>query len=193
MGIISIILIGIGLAMDAFAVSLTIGLETEHKNRNTAALKSGMYFGGFQALMPLIGWFLGVNFIRYIEKVDHWIAFILLSVVGGKMIIDSLKNEEDEEESINSLSHKKFMILAIATSIDALAVGLSCAFLNINILTVILIVGLITFALSMFAVFAGKIFGVILKDKAGIVGGVILIGIGLNILIEHLEIFRTLI
>jgi len=185
--IISIIFTAIGLAMDAFAVSLTIGLETAKEERHKVALKAGIYFGGFQALMPLVGWFLGVKFTKYIENIDHWIAFFLLMIIGGKMLIDSLKGEDDSDIDVHS--NKRFLILAIATSIDALAVGVSCAFLNINITTTISIIGIITFILSIIAVYIGKVFVSVLKDKAGIIGGLILILIGFQILIEHLKLF----
>lgn len=184
MSIISIVLTAIGLSMDAFAVSLTTGLKIAKEERKKVALKAGVYFGCFQAIMPLIGWGLGIKFTKYIENIDHWIAFFLLVIVGGKMLIDSLKGEENDE--IDVQSNKRFLILAIATSIDALAVGVSIAFLNINISTVIAIIGIITCILSMIAVYIGKAFGEVLKDKAGILGGIILILIGFEILIEHL-------
>lgn len=185
MSILSLILTAIGLSMDAFAVSLTTGLKTSKEERNKIALKAGIYFGGFQALMPLIGWALGVKFTKYIENIDHWIAFILLAIIGGKMIVDGLKAEDDDEiEDLHS--NKKFLILAVATSIDALAVGVSFAFLGINIIESVIIIGLVTFILSVIAVYIGKILGERLKNKSGIIGGVILILIGLQILAEHL-------
>lgn len=184
MSFISIVFTAIGLAMDAFAVSLTIGLKVIKEERNKVALKAGIYFGGFQALMPLAGWLLGVKFTKYIQSIDHWIAFFLLSIVGGKMLFDTLKGEE--EENIDIHSNKRFLILAIATSIDALAVGVSSAFLNIDIITVISIIGIVTFILSVIAIHIGKAFGKSLQDKAGIVGGIILILIGVQILFEHL-------
>lgn len=191
MSIISIILTAIGLSMDAFAVSLIMGLKASKEERGKIALKAGIYFGGFQALMPLVGWLLGVKFTKYIESIDHWIAFFLLIIIGGKMLVDSLKDEEEAAgvEEIDAHSNRRFLILAVATSIDALAVGISCAFLNINIITVISIIGIITFVFSTIAVYIGKAFGNVLKDKAGIIGGIILILIGFEILIDHLELF----
>lgn len=187
MSIVSIFFTAIGLAMDAFAVSLTIGLRGNQSDRNKLALKAGVYFGGFQALMPFIGWVLGIKFTKYIESVDHWIAFILLSAIGVKMLIDSLKGEEEEDVDVHT--NKKFLLLAVATSIDALAVGVSLAFLNINIISSVAIIGVVTFVLSMIAVYLGKIIGGFLQKKAGVIGGIILILIGVNILCEHLKLF----
>lgn len=187
MSIVSLVLTAIGLAMDAFAVSITIGLKGKQQEKKVLALKSGIYFGGFQALMPLIGWLLGIRFTKYIENIDHWIAFILLSIIGGKMLIESIKGEEDDEIDVHT--NKKFLILAIATSIDALAVGVSLAFLNINIWLSILIIGAVTFVLSIIAVYLGEVIGEFLKNKAGILGGIILIFIGIKILLEHLNLF----
>ncbi|MBW6410489.1 manganese efflux pump MntP [Clostridium weizhouense] len=188
MPILLIIFIAIGLAMDAFAISLTTGLKVSENEKKKIALKAGIYFGGFQALMPLIGWSLGYGFNQYIQELDHWIAFILLSIVGGKMIYESLFGDEDEE-NIDINSNKRFLILAIATSIDALAVGVSFAFLNVNILTAAFIIGIITFIISLIAVYVGKIVGNLLRNKAEIVGGIILILIGFQILAEHLKLF----
>lgn len=186
MSIISLVFTAIGLAMDAFAVSITIGLKGKREEKKKLALKAGLYFGGFQALMPFIGWILGIKFTKYIQSVDHWIAFILLSIIGAKMLIDSLKGEE---EDVDVHTNKKFFLLAVATSIDALAVGVSLAFLNINIALSITIIGIITFALSILAVYLGEVLGGFLKKKAGIIGGIILILIGINILLEHLNLF----
>lgn len=184
MSILSIILTAIGLAMDAFAVSLTIGMSVNNKEKSNIAIKCGIYFGLFQGIMPLLGWLLGIKFTKYIQKVDHWIAFILLCFIGIKMIIDSLKSEEDVEEK--EYNNKTFLILAIATSIDALAIGVTFAFLKINIISSVLIIGIITFILSMAAVYLGKIIGNFIKNKAGILGGIILIIMGLKILLQHL-------
>lgn len=186
MSVISLILTAIGLAMDAFAVSITIGLEGKKQEKRMLSLKSGLYFGGFQALMPFIGWLLGIKFTKYIESIDHWIAFILLGIIGAKMLVDSLKGE-DEEVDVNT--NKNFLLLAIATSIDALAVGVSLAFLNINIWLSIFIIGIVTFILSIIAVYLGELLGTFLKKKAGILGGIILIFIGFKILVEHLNLF----
>lgn len=185
MNLISIVMIAIGLSMDAFAVSLTTGMTTDKSNRLKIAFKAGIFFGGFQGIMPLIGWLLGINFIQYIEKIDHWIAFILLVFIGGKMIIESIRDKGEEEKEID-LSNKKFLILAIATSIDALAVGVSFAFLNVNIIFASLVIACITFIFSFAAVYIGKIFGEVLKSKSEIIGGIILVIMGSKILIEHL-------
>ena len=187
MSIISIFLTAVGLAMDAFAASITIGINISKENKRKIALKTGMFFGGFQAVMPFIGWLLGVNFIEYIEKIDHWIAFVLLSFIGGKMIFESLKKDnykKDEKE----YSNKSFFLLAIATSIDALAVGVSFAFLNVNILYAVIMIGIVTMLLSIMAVYLGKVLGEKFKNKAELFGGAILIVIGIKILLEHLNI-----
>ena len=179
----TIVLIAVGLAMDAFAVSIAKGISFAGNRRKTGILLASL-FGGFQMLMPLIGWLAGLSFKDLIMGVDHWIAFGLLSFIGGKMIYDSIKKKEDsKEENIKLFSA---LTLAVATSIDALMVGLSFAFLEISIAAPILIIGLITFGLSltgfMFGCSIGKIFG----NRIKIVGGLILILIGLRILIEHL-------
>lgn len=190
MSILSIILIAIGLSMDAFAVALTTGMKTNDCNRNKIAIKAAVYFGVFQGIMPLIGWSLGIKFTSYIENIDHWIAFILLSIIGGKMIYEALKSkEEDEKEEEDYTSNKRFLILAIATSIDALAVGVSFAFLNVNIITAVIIIALITFILSLIAVYLGRLLGEVLKSKAELAGGIILVIIGIKILVEHLGLF----
>ncbi|MBD7912928.1 MULTISPECIES: manganese efflux pump MntP family protein [Clostridium] len=188
MSLISIILIGIGLSMDAFAVSITAGINTSNNEKRKIALKSGLFFGIFQGLMPLLGWAMGIKFSEYIEKVDHWIAFILLSVIGGKMLIEALRGGDEEENTGDSrdYTNKRFLILAIATSIDALAVGISFAFLNVNILSAIIIIAAITFVLCIVAVYLGKIIGDIFRTRAEVLGGIILILIGVKILLEHL-------
>lgn len=184
MSILSIILIAIGLSMDAFAVSMSIGINTKEENKLKMALKSGIFFGGFQAIMPLIGWLLGVKFAYYIEKIDHWVAFLLLAFIGGKMLYEAFHNEE--ENDIKEYSNKEFFILAIATSIDALAVGVSFALLSVNIVYAVSIIGVTTMILSIVAVFIGKVLGSVFKSKAEILGGLILVGIGIKILVEHL-------
>ena len=188
MSLISVILTAIGLAMDAFAVSLTIGIAANDREKSKIAVKCGVYFGIFQGIMPLIGWGLGIRFTRYIQKVDHWIAFILLCSIGIKMIVDSLKFEKEDE--VQEYSNKTFFILAIATSIDALAIGVTFAFLNINIISSVLIIAVITFILSASAVYLGKIIGSFIKNKAGIFGGIILVAMGFKILLEHLGIIK---
>lgn len=184
---ITILLTAVGLSMDAFAVSLTIGLDVDKDKQKKAALMSGVYFGGFQALMPVIGYLLGVKFTKYIESVDHWIAFVLLAVIGVNMIREALSGDNDKEEMpADYLNHKKFVMLAIATSIDALAVGVSFAFLSVNIISSAVTIGITTFLFSVAAVVIGKKIGEIIKNKAEILGGVILIIIGIKILLEHI-------
>ena len=187
MNFITILLTAVGLSMDAFAVSLTIGLDVDKDKQKKAALMSGLYFGGFQALMPVIGYLLGVKFTKYIESVDHWIAFVLLAVIGVNMIREALSGDDDKEEMpADYLNHKKFVVLAIATSIDALAVGVSFAFLSVNIISSAVTIGITTFLFSVAAVVIGKKIGEIIKNKAEILGGVILIIIGIKILLEHI-------
>ena len=176
--IIELFLIGVGLSMDAFAVSICKGLGMEKINKKQA-FTIGLYFGGFQALMPLIGWFLGIRFQQYITSIDHWIAFILLVCIGGKMVV---------EKKDQPLDHKEMFLLAVATSIDALAVGITFAFLDTPIIEAIVIIGCTTFVLSIVGVIVGNFFGTRYKKKAEIIGGIILILIGLKILLEHLGI-----
>lgn len=184
MGILEIFFIGIGLSMDAFAVSICKGLSVK-KLQLKNALTCGIYFGGFQALMPLIGYILGVQFKNKIESIDHWIAFVLLALIGINMIKEAFS---DEENSDNDFSFRTMVLLAIATSIDALAVGVTFAFLSVNILLAIAIIGCTTFIIAIIGVKIGNIFGLKYKKNAEIAGGVILILIGLKILLEHLNI-----
>lgn len=186
--IITAILLGIGLAMDAFAVSVTNGL-CAGKFKARHALADGLTFGLFQAAMPLIGFFLGLSFMKYIEPLDHWIAFILLGGIGANMIIGVLKKGEEETCAASPFTVKNLLVQGVATSIDALAVGIGFstqlsgygdAFLTVGI------IGVSTFIISTAGVYIGKLFGGLLKEKAQILGGVILIGIGAKILIEHL-------
>lgn len=169
--------------MDAFAVSITNGITIKHQRINNA-LKIGLFFGSFQALMPLIGWLTGLRLRDFISGIDHWVAFGLLSLIGGKMIYESTKIVRDKE--IISLNVFVLLILSIATSIDALVVGLSFAFLKISIATPIIIIGIITFMLSFFGVLVGNRLGHFFENKMEIIGGFILIGIGIKILIQHL-------
>ena len=179
MTLLELFLIAVGLSMDAFAVSVCKGLSVKEKSLKTS-LVAGLYFRGFQALMPLIGYLLGVN---YITSFDHWIAFVLLSVIGFNMI----KEARDESCDVNpSTDFKNMIVLAVATSIDALAVGVTFAFLNVKIIPAISFIGATTFVLSMFGVKIGNIFGIRYKSKAEISGGVILICMGIKILVEHL-------
>lgn len=188
MDLVSLIFLAIGLAMDAFAVSIALGLKVPVKDKWKTALKAGLFFGIAQGVMPLIGWILGNGFSKYIESIDHWVAFILLAIIGGKMIYEAIHPDEDEESEVDT-GMKRMFILAIATSIDALAVGISFAFLNVNIINAVLIIGIITLVTSAIGVIIGKIFGDLFSGKAEIVGGVILILIGLKILVEHLRLF----
>lgn len=189
MGIAELFLIGVGLSMDAFAVSVCKGLNMRKVNK-LHCFVIALFFGGFQALMPLIGWVLGKQFEQYITSIDHWIAFILLAFIGGKMIVEALKEEEEEINKTESrLDIKELFILAVATSIDALAVGITFAFLNVSILPAITIIGCTTFVLSAIGVFIGNIFGSRYKSKAELVGGAILVLLGLKILLEHLGLF----
>lgn len=186
MSFIEIIFIGVGLAMDAFAVSVCKGLSTK-KLELKHSLICGGYFGFFQALMPFVGYILGVQFKDKIESIDHWIAFILLLLIGINMIKESFDNDEDCDPDF---SFKAMIPLAIATSIDALAIGVTFAFLNVNIIYAIVVIGITTFIISMVGVKIGHIFGSKYKSKAEIVGGMILIIMGTKILLEHLGIFN---
>jgi len=175
--------------MDAFAVAVCKGLAMRKVNKKQAVV-IGLFFGGFQALMPFIGWALGTQFESYITSIDHWIAFILLAFIGGKMVVEGYRLEEDEtvKELDPPLDMKEMFLLAIATSIDALAVGITFAFLNYPIVECITIIGLTTFVLSIAGVVVGNMFGSRYQKKAEIAGGMILILIGLKILFEHLGI-----
>lgn len=173
--------------MDAFAVSICKGLGMSKLNKKQMLIIA-LYFGGFQALMPYIGWAVGARFSSYVSQYAHWITFILLAIIGGKMIHKALTESEDcEDDGIKDkkLSHKELLLLAIATSIDALAVGISFAFLNVPIIPSIIIIGLTTFAISLVGVIIGNIFGSKYKNKAEFVGGLILVIIGLKIVLEQ--------
>lgn len=189
MGTIELILLSVGLAMDAFAVAICKGLNMRRINYKNALILA-LFFGGFQALMPFIGWLLGKQFEQYITSVDHWIAFILLSIIGIQMIVEAFKKEDEKEEDADKLDLKEYFMLAVATSIDALAVGISLAFLNVSLVKSISFIGIITFVLSFAGVFIGNKFGVRFKKKAEIAGGVILILIALKILLEHLGVIN---
>ncbi len=183
MGVTEIILIGIGLAMDAFAVSVCKGLSVSKLTWKHTVIPA-IYFGGFQALMPLIGWLLGIQFQNLIVSVDHWIAFVLLLIIGVNMIREALGDGEGETDA--SFSFIVMNTLAVATSIDALAVGITFAFLSVNIWLAAALIGVITFMISAAGVRIGNIFGTRFQKKAEILGGVILILIGTKILLEHL-------
>ena len=173
--------------MDAFAVSVCKGLAMPKCTFKKAAIV-GLWFGGFQALMPAIGYILGAQFQEAIASIDHWIAFVLLALIGGNMIHEALDN--DEEEADASLDVKTMFLLAVATSIDALAIGITFAFLKVNIIPAVCFIGIVTFIISFAGVKIGNVFGVRYKNKAEIVGGVILILLGLKILLEHLGFLR---
>ena len=185
MGILELSLIGIGLAMDAFAVSICKGLNMRKINY-VYGIITALFFGVFQAVMPLIGFFLGRQFSTYITIVDHWITFILLAFIGGKMIYEALSEDSECETCGSGIDIKELFLLAIATSIDALAVGVTFAFLDVSIFSSVLLIGVITFVISFIGVIIGNIFGSKYKEKAEIFGGVILILIGLKILLEAL-------
>lgn len=188
MGLLELILIAIGLAMDAFAVSICKGLNMRKMNYRQAGIIA-LFFGSFQAIMPLIGWFLGKQFESYITSIDHWIAFLLLAFIGVNMIREALGEDEDEDESPqDQLDIGELFMLAVATSIDALAVGITFAFLKVNILPAVSIIGIITFVISFAGVGIGHQFGRKYEKKAELAGGIILICIGLKILLEHLGI-----
>ena len=182
---ITIILIAIGLAMDSFSASVTRGFAINKTPLLIEALKTGFFFGLFQAVMPLIGWFAGINIIDFISGFDHWIAFGLLFFIGLRMIYESLSRES--KQVVSSSSIKVLLILSIATSIDALAVGLSLSFIEASIITPAIIIGIMTFFLSFLGVFIGKKSGSYF-EKIGVLGGVILIVIGIRILIDHMGI-----
>lgn len=176
--------------MDAFAVSICKGLGMKRLNMKQA-LVIGLFFGGFQALMPLIGWALGTQLADFITPIDHWIAFILLALIGGKMLFDAFRGDDEEEAGEpkdTRLDLKELLMLAIATSIDALAVGITFAFLGVNIVWAIAVIGVTTFVLSVVGVAVGHVFGARYEKGATIAGGIVLILIGCKILLEHLGI-----
>lgn len=199
MSFLSLLLIAFGLSMDAFAVSITNGISIKNL-KNKHAFKIAAFMGAFQGIMPVIGWAAGVGFKDYIESIDHWIALILLTIIGGKMIVEAIKNrnegvcatgqpiEPEEDHNDEILNNKVLFLLAVATSIDALAVGVSFAFLQISIVTSALLIGIITFIVCFIGVKIGKRCGCFLQSKAEIAGGVILILIGLKIFLEHMNI-----
>ncbi len=187
MSLFELFLIAVGLSMDAFAVSVCKGLATG-RMRKLDAVRIGAWFGGFQALMPLLGWLLGRQFESYITSIDHWIAFILLGFIGGKMIWEAVRG--GEEETGGGLGARELFVLAVATSIDALAVGVSFAFLNVNIWSSVAFIGVTTFVLSVFGALVGGRLGEKFKDRAEIAGGAILVLMGLKILLQHLGVIN---
>lgn len=186
MNFIELFILAVGLSMDAFAVSICKGLAIQKLTYREYGL-AGLWFGGFQALMPTIGYFLGTHFTRYITSIDHWIAFLLLGLIGLNMMRESFG--EEEECSTASMDPKEMFVLAVATSIDALAVGITFAFLNVNIVVAASFIGITTFVCSALGVKIGNIFGTIYKSRAEFAGGLILVLIGLKILLEHLGFF----
>ena len=182
MGIIELFLFAVSLSMDAFAVSVCKGLSVKTLRPRHGVI-AGLYFGGFQALMPLIGWLLGRQFEGLIKSVDHWVAFVLLALIGANMVRESFGKDEEVNDSF---SFKTMLPLAVATSIDALAVGVTFAFLEVQILPAIALIGVTTFTFSAAGVKIGNVFGVRFKSKAELAGGVILILLGIKILVEHL-------
>ena len=190
MTFIELFLIGVGLSMDAFAAAICQGLSMT-RIKWGHALTVGLYFGGFQALMPFIGWMLGSQFADRIQQYDHWIAFILLVLIGGNMIREALSGDEGDAAQAETdlrLDHKKLFLMAIATSIDALAIGVTFAFLETAILPAIGIIGCTTFCISVAGVAVGCWFGARYKKRAEITGGAILVLLGIKILLEHLGI-----
>ena len=185
MTLINLFLIAVGLSMDAFAVSGCKGLAMEKAPLKKAA-GAGAWFGSFQALMPLIGYLLGSRFEKYITRIDHWIAFILLALIGINMIKEAFSKEEEKTSS--TMYFKEMFLLAVATSIDALAVGITFAFLRVDILPAVGLIGITTFLLSIAGVKAGNLFGSRYKSKAELAGGILLILMGTKILLEHLSI-----
>ncbi|MCI2057908.1 MAG: manganese efflux pump MntP family protein [Oscillibacter sp.] len=189
MGLPELFLIGVGLSMDAFAVAVCRGLSMRRLNWGHALIIA-LYFGGFQALMPLLGWLLGSRFAGYIQSVDHWIAFVLLALIGGNMVREAFGEGDDCAggacESGDRLDYKQLFLMAVATSIDALAVGVTFAFLSVSIVPAVSIIGVTTFCLSVAGVVIGNVFGARYKRRAEITGGIILILLGAKILIEHL-------
>ena len=189
MGILELFLIGVGLSMDAFAVAICQGLCMPKLNLRHGAIIA-LFFGGFQALMPFLGWVLGSQFANYIQNIDHWVAFVLLALIGCNMIREALSPEDEETACAVDyrLDYKQLLMMAIATSIDALAVGVTFAFLRVMIVPAITLIGCTTFCLSLVGVVVGNFFGARYKRRAEFTGGVILVLLGLKILLEHLGV-----
>lgn len=185
MSLLSLFLIAVGLSMDAFAVSICKGLAMQKTTLKKSCIV-GLWFGVFQALMPALGFLLGIQFERYITSVDHWIAFALLGIIGASMIKEALS--QNEESANDSLDPKTMFLLAVATSIDALAIGVTFAFLQVNIIPAVSFIGIITFLLSVAGVKVGNVFGFRYKSRAELAGGILLICMGTKILLEHLGI-----
>ena len=197
MTLLEILLIGIGLSMDAFAVAICKGLAMPDKVDRKGALLIALYFGVFQAVMPALGWLLGSQFARYVTQMAPWIAFVLLALIGGNMIREALSKDDEDEDTSAALDVKTMFLMAVATSIDALAVGITFACVPVEIITAsplvntivaVCLIGATTFVLSCAGVKAGSVFGSRYKSKAEFVGGTILILIGVKILLEHLGV-----
>ena len=186
MSFVELFLIAVGLSMDAFAVSICKGLSVKKLSAKHALL-AGVYFGGFQFLMPIIGYLLGFRFEHFITNIDHWIAFVLLAFIGGNMIKESFGKSEELNDDF---SFKTMLLMAVATSIDALAVGITFAFLNVSILPAAGLIGVTTFIIAAVGIYIGNVFGARYKAKADLAGGVILVLIGLKILLEHLGVIN---
>ncbi|MBR3955685.1 MAG: manganese efflux pump [Clostridia bacterium] len=191
MGLWEVFVVGLGLAMDAFSVAICKGLSMPKIDKKQTAIIA-LFFGGFQAFMPFLGWALGKQFEQYITSVDHWIAFVLLLIIGGKMILDVFKERKEGcdccEETESKLDLKELFAMAIATSIDALAMGVTFAFLKVNIASAVSVIGVTTFILAVVGVLLGHKFGAKWKDKAALAGGIVLILLGTKILLEHLGV-----
>lgn len=187
MGFVELLLLAIGLSMDAFAVSICKGLATKEVSVREMCT-AGIWFGGFQALMPLIGYLLGTTFADAITGFDHWVAFGLLAFIGGNMVREAFSKQDEDEDVNDSFGAKTMFIMAVATSIDALAVGVTFAFLKVQIIPAIGFIGIITFLFSFCGVKIGNLFGGRYEKKAELIGGIILILIGVKILLEHLGI-----
>ena len=183
--LIEIFLIAVSLALDAFAVSVSSGISIPGFG-GRQAVKMGLWFGGFQFAMPLVGWLLGTGVSQYIEAVDHWVAFGLLALIGGRMVWGALRHGAgEEEEAPSDLSARRLCLLAIATSIDALAVGVSMAFMNVPVLLSAVVIGVVAFALSVVGGLAGRRLGTLFQRRAELVGGLVLVGIGVKLLAGH--------
>lgn len=189
MSLLTLFITAVGLSMDAFAVSVCKGLAMKKLSWKKAVI-IGLWFGGFQALMPTLGYLLGTRFESYVNAIDHWIAFVLLALIGANMIREALSPDKDEADDSTDL--KTMFLLAVATSIDALAVGVTYAFLQVRILPAVSFIGVVTLVLSIIGVKIGNVFGLKYKSKAEIFGGVILILMGLKILLEHLGLLNRL-
>lgn len=185
MGFWELFVLAVGLSMDAFAVSICKGLSIQSL-KLPHCLVVGLWFGTFQALMPTLGYFLGSTFAQLVQALDHWIAFVLLAIIGGNMIREALNQEEEEVSP--SLAAPGMFLLAVATSIDALAVGVTFAFLNVHIWAAVALIGVCTFAISAVGVKIGNVFGARFKSKAELFGGVVLVLMGTKILLEHLGV-----